>query len=107
MIMATNKSVSRRYSRKPFVYWWDVWDERKEAIAECGCLVLMRRDTRLKATVPAEKIVPALTEARRTSRGRHKGGRGNWGLYVRPHRMNEIEIGGGGSTPVVIPVVWE
>ena len=104
------RSSSKRYDDMPFLYWWDVWDERKQAIQDSGFLMLIQRDTRLKATVPAKKLLPALTEARRTSRGQNKGGKGNWGLYVRPHRMNEIEVAGGRGrrdTPVVIPVVWE
>jgi hypothetical protein len=38
-------------------------------------LLLTQRDTRLKTTIPAKKIIPALTEARRTTRGQNKGGK--------------------------------
>jgi len=104
--MAKSISISKRYSGKQYLYWWDVWDQRKEAIAEAGELVLVQRDTRRKARIPAVDLLRHLTESRRTTRGQCRGSRGNWGLYVRPGRPDEIEIEGGRS-PAVVPVRWE
>lgn len=102
--MAKSLSVSKRYSRKPFLYWWDVWDGRKVAILRDGQLVLEQRDTRLKARIAAADLLPHLTEDRRTSRGVCIGGKGNWGLYVRPDRPSSIEVVG--QPPVFIKVDW-
>ena len=104
--VASNLSISKRYIGKPFLYWWDVWDGRKQAIREEGELVLVQRDTGKKARIKAESLVPLLTERRRTSRGRSRGGRGNWGLYVRSAVMDEIEIAGGHEAPARLAVVW-
>lgn len=104
--MASNRSVSKRYAGMPFLYWWDVWDERKQAIRQEGELVLVQRDTGRKARVKAESLLPLLTERRRTSRGRCRGGRGNWGLYVRSAVKDEIEIAGGHEVPARLAVVW-
>ncbi len=104
--MASNLSVSKRYTGKPFLYWWDIWDERKYAIRQAGELVLVQRDTHKKAKIKAEALLPLLTERRRTSRGRNHGGRGNWGLYVRSAVKDEIEIAGGPEDPARLDVVW-
>ena len=105
--MATNLSVSKRYEKETFLYWWDVWDTRKEAIRRSGQLVLVQRDTGLRAKIPAAELLPLLTEGRRTSRGRNMGGRGNWGLYLRQRHPNQIEIPGGRKAPATIVVVWK
>lgn len=102
--MANNWSVSKRYDQRSFVYWWDVWDERRGAVAEAGELVLAQRDTKLVAHVPAADLLPLLIEERRTSRGRNKGGKGNWAIYVRPHRMDEVEVAG--PRPATLAVTW-
>ena len=104
--MATNRSVSKRYEKMSFLYWWDVWDGRKEAIRRCGHLLLIQRDTGRKAKLRAADLLPLLTEARRTSRGKNKGGRGNWGLYVRPRKTGHVEIAGGRKGPVYLKVKW-
>ena len=104
--MASNTSVSRRYTDKPFLYWWDIWDGRKDAIRQAGELVLVQRDTDKKARISAETILPLLTERRRTSRGRSRGGRGNWGLYVLSPVKDEIEIHGGREDPAILEVAW-
>lgn len=104
--MATNRSISKRYERMPFLYWWDVWDGRKEAIRRHGELVLIQRDTGRKARIKAEALLSLLTERRRTSRGRNIGGRGNWGIYVRPGRIDEIEVAGDREFPARLAVTW-
>ncbi len=104
--MATNRSVSKRYTRMSFLYWWDVWDGRKEAIRRQGELVLVQRDTGKKARIKAEALLPLLTERRRTSRGRRRGNQGNWGLYIRPGRIDQIEIAGGQETPARLTIEW-
>ena len=60
----------------------------------------------IEAKIPAAGLLPLLTERRRTSRGRNKGGRGNWGLYVRPGRIGQIEVAGGRQAPAHIKVEW-
>ena len=100
-------SFSKRYHGRPFLYWWDVWDGRKTAVAEAGELILVQKDTRRRARIPADVLLKHLTEQRRTSRGRNKGGKGNWGLYVRPGRPTHIELSGGSAKPAMIEVVWE
>lgn len=104
--MATNRSLSKRYGGMPFVYWWDVWDGRVEAIRASGDLVLVQKDTGLEASIPAADLLPLLTEDRRTTRGQNKGGRGNWGLYVRPHRPDRIEIGDSQESRAYLNVEW-
>ncbi len=103
---SANLSVSKRYIGKPFLYWWDVWDGRKQAIRQEGELVLIQRDTGRRARVKAESLLPLLSERRRTSRGRSQGRRGNWGLYVRSDVIDEIEIAGGQDAPSRLAVVW-
>ena len=105
-IVATNQSVSKRYEGVSFLYWWDVWDGRREAIRRSGLLVLVQRDTGLEARIPAADLLPLLTERRRTRRGQNKGGRGNWSLYVRPGRIGQIEVAGGRQAPAYIKVEW-
>ena len=95
-----------RHEKKSFLYWWDVWDERKKAIAEAGKLILVQKDTRLRTSVAAAELLPLLTERRRTSRGQCRGGKGNWGLYVHRGRTDEIEIEAGRATPVRLSVQW-
>ena len=102
--MAKTLSVSKRYVRMPFLYWWDVGESRKTAIRRDGQLVLVQRDTRLKARIAAADLLPHLTEDRRSSRGVCIGGKGNWGLYVRPDRPSSIEVVG--KPPVFIKVDW-
>lgn len=105
--MASNRSVSKRYEKKPYLYWWDVWDGRKKAISEKGELVLIQRDTNKQTRISAESLLPLLTEGRRTSRGRYRGERGNWGLYVRPGRIGHIEVEGGRKDDAAtIAVKW-
>ena len=104
--MASHRSVSKRYDNKPFLYWWDVWDGRKEAIADAGKLILVQGDTALKATVAAAQLLPLLTEGRRTSRGCNKGGRGNWGVYVRRGSPGEVEVAGSHGTSARLKVRW-
>ena len=107
------KSVVARsqfYSRKSYWYWWDVWDERKEAVAETGELVLVQKDTGRNAALKADELLPLLTEERRTSRfqRRSKSGKGNWGLYVRPHRPDEVEVEAGcKGIAAVVRVRWQ
>ena len=105
--MATNISFSKSYDNKPYLYWWDVWDGRKEAIKRSGVLTLVQKDTKLKASISANELLPLLTEQRRTTRGRSMGGKGHWGLYVRPHRPWEIEIEAGKGSLATVVVEWE
>jgi len=105
-MVATNRSVSKRYTRTSFLYWWDVWDGRKEAIRRQGELVLVQRDTGKMARIKAQSLLPLLTERRRTSRGRSSGGKGNWGLYIRPGRIDQIEVAGGQEAPAYLPIEW-
>ena len=103
-------SRSQYYTGKPYWYWWDVWDERKQAVAQAGALTLVQKDTGRKATVRAQDLLLLLTDERRTSRCQklRKSGKGNWGLYVRPNRPDEIEIEAGQhGTRAVIRVRWE
>jgi len=103
-------SRSQYYTGKPYWYWWDVWDERKQAVAQAGALTLVQKDTGRKATVRAQDLLLLLTDDRRTSRCQNlrKSGKGNWGLYVRPNRPDEIEIEAGQhGTRAVIRVRWE
>ena len=103
-------SRSQYYTGKPYWYWWDVWDERKQAVAQAGALTLVQKDTGRKATVRAQDLLLLLTDQRRTSRCQklRKSGKGNWGLYVRPNRPDEIEIEAGQhGTRAVIRVQWE
>ena len=98
---------SRRY--EPFVYWWDVSDTSKEKIKKDGTLLLVQKDTLLRATIKAADLLPLLTEARRTSRSQRqsKTGKGNWGLKVRRARPNEIEVESGEKDkPAFIRVKW-
>jgi hypothetical protein len=107
--MAGTTAYSQSYSDKPFRYWWDVWDERKEAVAGAGQLTLVQKDTRRKATLQAAVLLPLLTEDRRTSRSqqRRSSEKGNWGLYVRPNRPDEIEVEGGKrGNPALVRVHW-
>jgi len=98
---------SKRY--EPFIYWWDVSDTSKEKIKKDGTLLLVQKDSLLKATIKAADLLPLLTQARRTSRSRRqsKTGKGNWGLKVLQCCPNEIAVEGGGKgKPTFIRVKW-
>ncbi len=106
----TPTAFSKFYSRKPYWYWWDVWDKRKDALQKAGRLILVQKDTGRRAVIRADDLLPLLTKERRTSRmeKKRKKGKGNWGLYVRPNRPNEIEVEGGKrGTPAAITVQWQ
>ena len=101
---------SQFYSKKPYWYWWDVWDERKDAVAETGQLVLVQKDTGRRTVLKADELLPLLTEDRRTSRcqRRSKSGKGNWGLLVRPHRPGEVEVEAGRQgISAILRVHWQ
>lgn len=105
--MSKVTSYSQRYRGRPFLYWWDVRDKRKEAIKESGGLVLEQEDTKRTTFIKAADLLPLLTEARRTSRSRRWDNKGNWGLRVRAGRPGEIEVEGAhGSKPAFIQVRW-
>ncbi|NVM22817.1 MAG: hypothetical protein HWN68_13680 [Desulfobacterales bacterium] len=82
-------SVSKRYHGQYYLYWWDIWPSRKEALAMIGQIRFIKNDTGKGFAVKADDLLPLLTEERRTSRTRDRTG-GNWGirvLAVRPHSL--------------------
>ena len=105
--MKTIVARSQFYNMKPYWYWWDVWDERKDAVVETGELVLVQKDTGRSAVLKADELLPLLTEERRTSRCQQRS-KGNWGLYVRPHRPDEVEVEAGRQgIAAVLRVQWQ
>ena len=104
---ATIISHSKRYDDKSYRYWWDICDSRKKAIAENEELILVQKDSGQRARIKASQILPLLTEKRRTSRCRSAGRKGNWGLYVRCKKPNQVEVEGGKDEAAQLPVKWE
>jgi len=92
---------SKRYEGKNFLYWWDLWDTRRNELAQVGKIHFIKKDTGERAIVTSRELLPLLTEARRTSRMRGTTG-GNWGIKVLPGYPDKIAI----EEPGVIPNHW-
>jgi len=52
------RAVSKRHTGKAFLYWWDVWDDRKRKIKETGGLILCQQDTLHQAVITPKDCYP-------------------------------------------------
>jgi hypothetical protein len=85
--MSQIDSNSKRHEGKYYVYWWDIWQKRKETLETAGEIHFLERDSGEGFAVKAEDLLPLLTEKRRTSRMR-----GNWGIRVLAVKPNNLVI---------------
>jgi len=99
---------SKRYEGKRYLYWWDIWDSRKNNLSQAGEIYFVKKDTRETAVVAAEDLLSLLTERRRTSRMRKTTG-GNWGIKVLANHPDGLAVEPGsrtGDSWVYLPVKW-
>jgi len=82
---------SKRHQGQYYLYWWDIWPSRKEALETAKEIHFIESDTGKGFAVKAEDLLPLLTEERRTSRMRTRAG-GNWGIKVLAAKPNNLAI---------------
>lgn len=87
---------------KAYLYWWDIWETRKESLKEVGEIHFVEKDTGRGFAVVADDLLPLLAEERRTTRMRSKTG-GNWGIRVLASKPDQLVI----ETPGVSPEQWQ
>ena len=101
-------SKSKRHEGKRYLYWWDIWDSRKNDLSRAGQIHFVKRDTGERSLVTSKDLLPLLTETRRTSRMRKTTG-GNWGIKVLANHPDELAIEPGsrrGESWAYLPVKW-
>jgi glutamate-5-semialdehyde dehydrogenase len=104
-------AVSKRHSGQPYLYWWDIWPERRDQIARARRFTFRKGDSEGHPTeeycvVRAEDLLPLMTQKQLTTRLPKYGG--CWGIKVFPDAPDHIAVEETSSAPrAYLRVTWQ
>ena len=95
--------TSKRYTGKPFEYWWDMSPQLAERLDQLEVLELVKKDTGERCVLPTATLKDLLLPERQTTRGQ-----GNWGIKVLPDHPDELAFEPGREAKgwLFLPVTW-